>query len=250
MKNRLLASLGAALLLVPVVAGATSIGNPITWQGGPYLVGFEVETMKEDVDGQDLSSVRYLGRFAYRVQEPWTLTLRAGGSSIDVDSEIHGVPSGFEGRAKFAGGLGIGTSGDLASYDLGWFADLSGLYTLSSGGTDFTTTVQSSTFHERYEDRYRWAEFQGAGGVRRELPFGAAYVGLLGRTVDGKIWRETYQTGELVQSSQEDFGKGLDFFGLLGFHIRLPGRLLLTVGGQAQDRDHYAWSVGIAEFSH
>ena len=93
-------------------------------------------------------------------------------------------------------------------------------------------------------------EYQAAGGVRYELPFGSAYLGILGRTVDGKVWRETYQTGELVSESEEEFGKGLDLFGLAGFHVRLPGRLMVTVGGHARDGDHYTWTVGIAEFSH
>lgn len=249
MKNRVLASLSAMLLLAPAAALGTSIGAPIAWEGGPYLVGFEVETMRDEVDGEILNSNRYLGRLSYKVRGPWVLSLRAGGSEIEVDSEIHGLPSTFDGRAKFSGGIGLGSHGDLPRRGFQWFGDLSGLYTYSGGGTLFSTTVQSSVFHEEYKNRYRWVEYQAAGGVRCELPFGSAYLGLLGRTVDGKIWRETYQTGELATESEEAFGKGLDLFGLAGFHVRLPGRLLFTVGGHAYDGDHYAWTVGIAEYS-
>ena len=249
MKRRLLASLAGLFLLVPAGAGATSVGLPIVYHGGPYFVGFEVESMEDVVGDENLASTRYLGRISMRVSEPLVLSLRLGGSAIDVESRIHDAPVTFEGKPKLAAGFGAGYHTPLLWGRIGLFGDAGLLYSLSTGRTSFTTTVQSSTFHEEYENRYRWIEYQAGGGARCALPFGEAHAGLLLRAVDGKVWRETYQTGALISSSEGDFSRSADLFLIGGIDIPLPGRLVLSFGGGAAGGDQYSWTVAIGEVS-
>jgi hypothetical protein len=249
MKRRLLASLGSLLLLVPAGAGATSIGVPIAPSRGPVLVGFEVESVEEKIDPETFRSVRYLGRISMRAHGPFTASLRIGGSEIDVESEVHGKPTTFEGKPKLALGVGAGYFRPLEKLGLGFFADAGALYTLSAGRTSFTTTIQSNTFHEEYENRYRWIEYQAGAGVRRGLSFGGAHVGLLARAVDGEVWRETYQAGELVSAGSSDFSRELSIFALAGIDLYLPGRFVLSLGGSGQGSDDFTFTVSIAEYS-
>jgi hypothetical protein len=250
MKRLLLASLGAVLLLAPSGARATSITVPIAYGPGPYLVGFEVESVEEKIDPETFRSVRYLGRISMRVLDPLVVSLRVGGSEIDVESEVHGKATTFEGRPKLALGLGAGYYRPLATEHLGFFADAGILYTLSAGGTSFTTTIQSNTFHEEYQNRYRWVEYQAGAGIRTELPFGGAYAGVLLRTVDGMVWRDTYQAGALASSSEDDFSRAPALHGLAGIDIRLPGRFFVSLGGSAQSSDDFTFTVSVAELSH
>jgi len=254
MRNPLLAWVGV-LLLLPAGAGATAIGIPISHGGGPYLVGFEVESMADHVGDEDLRSVRYVGRFSARVGRPLTLYLRLGGSEIDVDSEVDfgsdapSVPATFEGRPKLAVGAGGTYTATLPWRSLGFFADATFLHSLSIGRTEVTTDVESTVWSEEYQNRYRWFEYQAAAGLRFELPVCALYAGLVGRGVDGKIWRETYKTNELVSSSTEDFSRAFGLYGLAGFDIPLDGRLVFSVTGSASGGDAYTWTVALAEFS-
>lgn len=249
MKQRLVASLGAFLLLLPGGAAATSIVVPVAQEGGGTLVGFEIESMEDRLGDEDMRSIRYLGRITVPVRGPLVLSFRFGGSEIDVDSEIHGTPITFEGRPKLSLGLGAAVHAPLPVERMSWFADAGILYSLSNGRTGFTTTVQSSTFHEEYENRYRWLEYQAGGGLHWEMPAGGAWLGLLGRTVDGKVWRETYQTGSLVSSGSDDFSKAFELFAVGGFDFRLSGRMVLSVGGYARDGDRFSWTVSVGEFS-
>ncbi|MFH1679179.1 MAG: hypothetical protein ABIH26_00890 [Candidatus Eisenbacteria bacterium] len=249
MKRRLLVSLGAFLLLMPSGASGTSIGVPITYGGGAYLVGFEVESLEEQIGPETFRSIRYLGRVSMRVADPLIVSLRLGGSEIEVASDVHGRPTLFEGRPKLAIGLGAGFFQPLPKEGLGVFADAAALYTLSSGGTSFTTTIQSNTFHEEYENRYRWIEYQAGAGVRAGLPFGSAHVGVLGRAVDGAVWRETSQGGAEVSAGREDFSRAIALHALAGLEFRLPGRFSLSVGGNARSSDDFGWMVSVSEAS-
>jgi hypothetical protein len=248
MKGRLLAFLGIVLLIAPAGTSATSIGIPRTGDG-PYLVGFEVESMEDRIGEEDVSSVRYLGRISWRVTPPLSLSLRVGGSEIDVQSSVHGEQVAFEGRPKLALGLGTTFFLPLGMEGIAFFAEGGALHTLSKGSTVFETTIQSSTFRETYENRYRWTEIQAGGGLRFELPWAATYLGLVGRAVDGEVVRETYQAGALAVSETEDFSRGIDVFGLAGLEIPLPGRFVLALVGMARDEDHFTWTLSIAEGS-
>jgi hypothetical protein len=249
MKRRLLVSLGAFLLLAPSGASGTSIGVPIVYGEGAYLVGFEVESVEERIDQETFRSIRYLGRISMRVADPLVLSLRIGGSEIDVGSDVHGKPTVFEGRPKLALGIGAGSFFPLAREGLGLFADAGILYTLSSGRTSFTTTIQSNTFREEYENRYRWIEAQAGAGVRIGLPFGSAHAGVLARGVDGEVWRETVQGGVEVSAGAEEFSRAVALHGLAGIDLRLPGRFVLSIGGNARSADDFGWTVAIAEVS-
>ncbi|RPJ45527.1 MAG: hypothetical protein EHM19_05300 [Candidatus Latescibacterota bacterium] len=249
MKRLLLASLGAVLLLVPSGASATSIAVPVAPSGGRYLVGFDIESVEEKIDPETFRSTRYLGRISLFEWDPLAVTFRIGGSEIDVDSDVHGRPTTFEGRPKLALGAGAGYHLPLRMEGLGFFADAELLYTLSAGRTSFTTTIQSNTFHEEYENRYRWVEYQAGAGIRKALPFGGAHAGLLARAVDGKVWRETYQGEALVSSGSSDFSRELTFFLLGGIDFEFPGGFVLSVGGSARGSDDYTVALSIAEFS-
>jgi len=248
MKGRLLAFLGILLLFAPAGTSATSIGIPRTGDG-PYLVGFEVESMEDRIGEEDVSSVRYLGRITWQATPPLSFSLRVGGSEIDVESAVHGEPVAFEGRPKLALGLGTAIYLPLGMEKIGFFAEGGALYTLSSGSTVFETTIQSSTFRETYENRYQWTEIQAGGGVRFELPWAATYLGVAGRVVEGEVVRETYQAGTRVLSTTEDFSRGLDLFGLAGLEFPLPGRFVLALVGMARDEDHFTWTLSLAEGS-
>jgi hypothetical protein len=225
------------------------VGAPLRYEGGRTLVGFEIESVESPVDDETFRSVRYLGRVSTRIGDSWVASLRLGGSEIDVASAVHGRATSFEGRPKLALGAAAGWLRPLRREGAELFADASALYTLSSGWTDFTTVIQTNTFHEEYENRYRWIEYQAAAGLRAALPFGAAHAGGLARAVDGAVWRETYQAGALVSSSSDDFSLGVRLYAIGGVDFRLPGRMLLAVTGSARSSDDFAWTVSIAEVS-
>ncbi|NNE08972.1 MAG: hypothetical protein HKN20_10475, partial [Gemmatimonadetes bacterium] len=64
-----LAWLGMLVIGLPTLAGATSVNLPLTHEGGPYLGGFEVETMTDQVNGQEIQAIRYLARLSWKPQK-------------------------------------------------------------------------------------------------------------------------------------------------------------------------------------
>ncbi len=244
-----LAWLGMLAIGLPTLAGATSVNLPLTHEGGPYLAGFEVETMTDQVNGQEIQAIRYLARLSWKPQKYTGLSLRIGGSDMNVSTTIHGQGVNFDGTPKMALGLGASQMVPLADTRFSFFADAQLLYTLSYGTTAFETTIQSSTFREDYENRYAWNEIQGALGMQTEIAWGRVYAGAVVRSVDGSVSRKTWQTGTLVVDEREDFSKSPTSFAMFGLDIPFANRFQFSVNAQGRDENRYGWAVAITEFS-
>ncbi len=246
-----MAPIGIAVLLMPGVAAATSVNVPLAWDGeGAYLAGFEVETMEDEISGESVSGIRYLARLTWRALPDVGLSLRAGGSRLDVESTgLLGAPLNFEGDPKFAAGAGATWLRPLRGEKLGFFADAQVLYTLSYGNTDYVQSIQLSTYENSYENRIAWNEYQGAFGMQMGLPWARFYTGVAVRSVNGSVSRKTFQNGDLMEEGKEDFSKEPASFGLFGIDIPFASRMVFSAGALARDADHFSWTIGISEFS-
>jgi len=246
-----MAPIGIAALLMPGVAAATSVNVPLTWNGGgKYLAGFELETVEDEINGESVSSIRYLARMTWRALPDVGLSLRAGGSRIDVESTgLLGTPLNFEGEPKFAAGAGATWLRPLRGERLGVFADAQVLYTLSYGNTEYVQSIQLSTYENTYENRIAWNEFQGAFGVQMGIPWARIYSGVAIRSVDGSVSRKTFENGDLKEEGKENFSKEPSSFGIFGVDIPFANRMVFSAGAQARDSDHFSWTIGISEFT-
>lgn len=253
MKNRWLVSIGIAALLLPGVAAATSVNLPLTWEsGGPYLAGFEVETMQDEIDGESVSASRYLARFSWRAFDNLGLSLRAGGAELNVESTaLLGNALSFEGEPKFAIGAGATWLRPVARDWLTFFVDGQLLYTLTYGNTPNRAVVQAgSTIENSFENRITWDEYQAAFGVQVEIPWARFYSGALVRSVDGtSSWKTFEATGRLYSQGKDSFSIEPASFALLGMDIPFANRMVFSLGGQARNADQYSWTVSITEFS-
>lgn len=250
MKSLLVVSVGVLLLLVPAALLAGSIGVPVTWSAGEYLVGFEVENNEEEIDGDVLRSNCYMGRIAWRITDPLILSLRIGASEVDVESSIHGSNTIFEGKPKFAFGIGANYSSRELVPNVTAFGGAGVMHLFSNGRTNFTTTIQANTFREEYENTYSWLEYQAGGGLQARLPWASPYAGVAVRALDGDVSRKTYQTGAEVVDETESFSKAFTPYALFGIDIPMPGTFLLSLEAVGRDRSHYSWTIAIAEISH
>lgn len=253
MKNRWLTWLAMAAWLLPGAAAATSVNLPLSWKsGGPYLAGFEVETMRDEVDGEGIEAHRYLARLSWRAFDNLGFSLRAGAAEMNIESTaLLGQALMFEGEPKFAVGAGATYLRPLGREGLTLFADGQLLYTLTYGNTfDRQYTQSGSSIDNYYENRIAWDEYQGAFGVQLEIPWARFYTGALVRSVDGTSnWKTFDATGNLHSQGRRSFSREPSSYALLGVDIPFAKRMVFSVGGQGRSDTEYSWTISVAEYS-
>jgi len=245
MKCLIIASLAVGLVL-PAVASAGSAANPASNVGKEnFGFAFEIENQVKNLDQDQATSKRWLGKIIWGPTDRLDLYARLGASDLKV---------GVDGARDYEGKRGM-TWGGGARYLVAEVpepkvktyidAQMLSFYTKGDVWRDF------DGYSEKYADRYKWNELQLSFFGVWERDFFSPYVGFGITTIFGRVTKDVYRISggveDLYGQDAYDFREDAIPEMILGVDIGLGGTGNLSAELRYSDQEDISFFVGASE---
>jgi hypothetical protein len=250
MKSFILTSLAAALV-VPSLALAGSAANPASNVGREnFGFSFEMESQVKNVEDDQASSTRLLGKVTWGALECVDLYAKMGASDLKI--EVPGLQD-YEGKRGMTWGCGARAMLlETKRPTIGAFVDVQ-LLSFYTKGTVWRS-IEEYGYVEKDVNRYKWNEVQASLVAVWQRPLFQPYIGF-GLTnvfghVTGDVYRVTGALEEFDSHRSHDFREDAIPEGIAGIDINLGGTGKLSAEIRYGEERDISFFVGASELWH
>jgi len=250
MKSLILTSLAAALV-VPSLALAGSAANPASNVGREnFGFSFEMESQVKNVEDDQASSTRLLGKVTWGMLECVDLYAKLGASDLKIE-----VPylQDYQGKRGMTWGCGARAM-LIETYRpaIGAFVDLQFL-SFYTKGTVWRIDEEYG-YLVRQHNRYKWNELQASLVAVWQRTIFQPYVGFGLTNVFGHVTGDAYiienQQESVAGHRSENFREDAIPEGIAGIDISLGGTGKLSAEIRYGDEQDISFFVGASELWH
>jgi hypothetical protein len=251
MKRVVLTLMLVATFVIPTVGWAAGAGNPATNVGKEnYGLVAEGEEQIKRIDGDEMRSRRYIGKFIWGATDRLDLYAKLGASDLRVNGHSEFPDFDTPARSMTWGGGAKYMVARLAEPELIAYLDLQMLAFSAESSMDIEkTTDQGETYTEYHKTGYDYREIQFSFVTTWHHDVFAPYCGFgltnlfghVNRAVSSEVGSGTY-ANDFRESAVPEL--------ILGMDLALGGTGRLSAEIRLSDDSDISYFIGLSELKH